>query len=110
MIKEKTITNFLRASILLLVLPLLYIALWINISGDETLTYHEQVLILMGYFPEFARDPFWVTIIFLGLSGLSAALSFTAWIKSHRVGIHIVGMMICAIGTLLTIWFASTLF
>ncbi|MEX0609752.1 MAG: hypothetical protein WD158_09990, partial [Balneolaceae bacterium] len=78
--KDRTNINFLRASIISIILPVLYIGLWIKISGDDFLTYNEQVMTLMGYFPEFARDPFWLTVVFLGMSVLSATLSFRAWL------------------------------
>lgn len=48
----RTVRNYIRISLILLILPLLYLILWMTIQGNESLTYFEQVQQLMSYFPE----------------------------------------------------------
>lgn len=107
--KNKAGTKYLRVSIIILILPILYIGLWATISGDQSMTYNEQVMTLMGYFPEFARNPFWITVTFFLMSFASAVLSFRIWLKSIRKGLQITAMMVCALAKLLSIWFATVL-
>ena len=105
MLEKRKPINLLRASILLLILPVMYISLWISISAKEMLTYSEKVMLLMSYVPEFARNPYGLTIFFFGMSGLSAGLSFSAWMKSKVKRVQYISMVISAIGTILALWF-----
>lgn len=107
--KEKANIKYLRVSVIILILPILYIGLWATISSDHSMNYNEQVITLMGYFPEFARNPFWITVTFFLMSFASAVLSFRAWFKSIGKGLQITAMMVCALATLLSIWFATVL-
>src|SRR5690554_1428856 len=74
---------YLRLSLLLLVLPILYLGFWISISGYEGLTYFEKVQMLMDYFPKSFRDPFGIALTFFGLSVGSAIFGYLGFMKSN---------------------------
>ncbi len=99
---NKTATNYIRLSLLLLILPILYFALWVPISSDETLTYLEKVNKLMSYFPELLRNPFWISFSFFGMCLVSAIFSFYAYMKSVTLQSQIVSVIICGAATFLT--------
>lgn len=106
---NKTAINYIRISLLLLILPILYFALWIPISGDESLTYLEKVTKLMGYFPESLRNPFWISFTFFGLSLGSAIFSFYAYMKSTTRQSQIISFIICGAATFLAAIFGMIL-
>ncbi|SMO49949.1 hypothetical protein [Gracilimonas mengyeensis] len=95
-------TNLIRISVLLLILPVLYLALWYPISTDETLTYFEKVTKLMGYFPEKLRHPYWITVTFCGLSLSSAIFGFNSYLKFETRQGQIIAIIISAVAVFLT--------
>ena len=94
---------------MLLILPILYLGIWVSIAGEESLTYFEQVNLLMSYFPETIRNPFGITLTFFGMSLSSATLSFYGYLKSEAKGQQVVSVIICCVATLLSAWFGITL-
>ena len=102
--------NLIRISVLLLVLPVLYMALWIPISGDETLTYFEKVAKLMGYFPQQLRHPFGIALAFLGMSAGAGILSFYAYMKSETARTQWLSIIICLAAVFLAILFGVNVF
>lgn len=108
--KKNPALNFLRAAILLAILPVMYLGLWISVSAKEMLTYSEKVLLLMSYIPGFARDPFWLAVFFLGLSALSAVFGYRAWMGSRDRKNRLLAMAVFVIAAVLTLWFTFSLF
>lgn len=106
---SRSVRNYIRISLLLLILPVLYITLWISIATDDSLTFFEQVQLLMSYFPEGMRDPYYITMIFFGMSLGSAIFSFYGYLKSSGRSAQITNVAICCIATLLTLWLGFTL-
>lgn len=106
---SKSVRNYIRVSLLLLILPVLYTTLWIFISTNENLTYFEQVQLLMSYFPEGLRNPYSITLAFFGMSLGSAILSFYGYLKSSGRKGQFANVGICCIATLLTVWLGFTL-
>ena len=101
--------NHIRFSLLLLVLPILYLGLWFSISADNSLTYFEQVQILMSYFPESIRDPYKITLFFFVESLSSAILSFYGYLKATSKKAQITSITICCVAAFLSAWFGMTL-
>lgn len=101
--------NLIRVSSLLLILPILYLGIWFSISGDESLTYFEQVRLLMSYFPESIRDPYGITLTFFGMSLSSAILSFYGYLKSGSKRAQTTSVVISCVAALLSAWFGMTL-
>ena len=101
--------NNIRISLLLLILPVLYLGVWVSISADESLTYFEQVQLLMSYFPESIRNPFGITLTFFGMSFSAASFCFYGYLKSEQKTAQISQVVLCCIATLLTVWFGMTL-
>jgi hypothetical protein len=101
--------NLVRFSLLLLVLPILYLGLWFSISADETLTYFEQVQMLMNYFPESIRDPYKITLFFFMESVSAAILSFYGYLKSTSKKAQAICVTICCVAVFLSAWFGMTL-
>ena len=101
--------NHIRFSLLLLVLPVLYLGLWFSISTDNTLTYFEQVQLLMSYFPESIRDPYKITLFFFVESLSAAILSFFGYLKAGSRKAQITCITICCVATFLSVWFGMTL-
>jgi|GEM_PF-2124299 len=106
---SKKSRNYIRFSLFLLVLPVLYMGLWFSISADESLTYFEQVQMLMSYFPEPIRDPYKTTLFFFTESILATILSFYGYLKAESKKAQITSIIICCISTLLSAWFGMTL-
>lgn len=94
---------------MLIIAPVLYLGLWINISMDDSLTYFEQVQQLMSYFPELIRDPFGITLTFLGMSFISSAFAFYAYLKSDSKKQQSFSLALSTIAAILTMWFGFTL-
>ncbi|MEX0723926.1 MAG: hypothetical protein WD357_09150 [Gracilimonas sp.] len=107
---SRSIRNYIRISLLLLIFPILYLGLWISISGSESMTYFEQVQYLMSYFPESVRNPFGITLTFFGMSVSSAAFGFYGYLKSEDGYSGVMSLVIFTAATLLAFWFAITLF
>lgn len=107
--QKKKVRNLLRISLLLLIVPVIYIGLWISISVDESLTYFEQVQQLMSYFPQTIRNPFGITLTFFGMTLLSAVFGFYAYLKSDSKKQQFFILAISAIASILTLWFGFTL-
>lgn len=105
----RSVRNYIRISLLLLILPLLYLFLWVSIQGNEALTYFEQVQQLMSYFPESVRDPFGITLTFFGLSAVSAVFGFYGYLKSEAGYSGVMSLVIFTVATLLAFWFGITL-
>ena len=101
--------NLIRVSLLLLILPILYLSLWFSISGDDSLTYFEQVRLLMSYFPESIRNPYGITLTFFGMSVSATILSFYGYLKSETKRAQLVSVIISCVATLLSAWFGMTL-
>ncbi len=106
----RSIRNYIRISLLLLILPLLYLILWMFIQGNESLTYFEQVQQLMSYFPESMRDPFGITLVFFGMSSVSAVFGFYGYLKSEGGYSGIISLVIFTVAALLAFWFLISLF
>lgn len=104
-----SVHNYIRVSLLLLILPVLYTTLWIFIATDESLTYFEQVKLLMSYFPEQTRDPYYITLVFFGMILGSALLSFYGYLKSPARKGQFTNVYICYLATHLTVWLGFTL-
>jgi hypothetical protein len=105
----KSVRNYIRFSIFLLVLPVLYLGLWFSIASDDTLSYFEQVDLLMSYFPESLRDPYNVTLFFFGESLSAAVLSFFGYLKSDSKKAQITSITISCLAAFLSAWFGMTL-
>ena len=106
---KNIVRNLIRASLLLIVLPVLYLVLWISISGNESLSYAEQVQLLMSYIPEPFRDPFGITFLFFGMSFLSAVFGFYAFLKSGSGKVQLFSIFIAGFAGLLALWYGFTL-
>ncbi|HBX66507.1 MAG: hypothetical protein CL670_02370 [Balneola sp.] len=106
---SKQSRNFIRFSIFLLVLPVLYLGLWFSISADDSLSYFEQVQMLMSYFPESVRDPYKITLFFFVESLSATILSFYGYLKAESKKAQLTTIIICCISTLLSAWFGMTL-
>lgn len=106
----RTVRNYIRINLILLILPLLYLILWMSIQGNESLTYFEQVQQLMSYFPESMRDPFGITLTFFGMSSVSAVFGFYGYLKSEGRYSGVMSLVIFTVATLLTFWFLVSLF
>lgn len=100
-----SVRNYVRISLLLLILPLLYLLLWLTIQGNESLIYFEQVQQLMSYFPESIRNPFGITLSFCGMSIVSAVFGFYGYLKSEDGYMAVMGLVTFTIATLLTFWY-----
>lgn len=105
----KRVRNLIRISLLMIIAPVLYFGLWISISGNESLTYFEQVQQLMSYFPESLRDPFGITLTFLGMSFISTAFGFYAYLKSDSKNQQFFSLILTVIAGIVTMWFGFTL-
>jgi hypothetical protein len=101
---------YIRISLLLLILPILYLGFWISISGNEGLTYFEKVQMLMDYFPESLRDPFGIALTFFGLSMGSAIFSYLSYMKSTTEKAGKISLSVCLIAILTSIWVGMSLF
>lgn len=106
---SKKIRNLIRISLLLIILPVIYLGLWISISGNDDLTYAGQVQKLMSYFPEALRNPYGITLTFFGLSFLSAVFGIYAYLKSSSKKGKALTLVISAAAALVTMWFGITL-
>lgn len=106
---SKSVRNYIRLSLILLIIPVLYLGLWASISGNETLNHFEKVQLFMSYFPEAIRNSFKITFALFGMCLLSAVLGFTAYQKSETIFTQIIGVVLSLIATLLTVWFGMTL-
>src|SRR5690554_2748383 len=109
MLRKKRVTNFLRAGILLLIFPVMYLALWVSISGNDALIYSEQVARMMSYLPKFAQNLRVNAFILLGMSGLSTFLTLQAWRYSESRKMQNFSLVICAVAAIITIWFVMSL-
>ncbi|MFP8489628.1 hypothetical protein ACKGJO_11105 [Gracilimonas sp. Q87] len=107
---DPTIKNLIRISLLLMILPALYLGLWIWISGSEELSYFEQVQLLMSYIPEPVRDPFLVTISLFGMSLVSAVFGLYGYIKSEADYPRKTSLFIMTLATIMCIWFGRSVF
>ncbi len=107
--KARVVRNRIRLGLLLLILPVVYLGLWISISGNDALTYFEKVQMYMGYFPESVRNPFGITLSFFGMSLGSAIFSFSGYLKSRETKTQIICLVISGIATLLTLLFGFQL-
>lgn len=105
----RTVRNYIRISLLLLILPLLYLLLWVSIQGNEAMTYFEQVQQLMSYFPESIRNPFGITLTFFGLSSISAVFGFYGYLKSDSGYSGVMSLVIFTVAALLAFWFLISL-
>lgn len=105
----KTVRNYIRFSLILLAIPVLYLGLWFNISQNEELTYFEQVQLLMSYFPESLQEPRLLTMLFFGSSLSSAILSFYGYLKSPDIKSRRFTVIICCAATFITVWLGMTL-
>lgn len=105
-----SIRNYIRVSLILLILPLLYLILWMTIQVNESLTYFEQVQQLMSYFPESMRNPFGITLVFFGMSTVSAVFGFYGYMKSEERYSGVMSLVIFTIAALLAFWFLISLF
>jgi|AntRauTorckE6833_2_1112554.scaffolds.fasta_scaffold01019_11 predicted membrane protein len=105
----KRVGNLIRLSLLMIIAPVLYIGLWIFILGDESLTYFEQVQRLMSFFPESFRNPFGITLIFFGMSFISAASGFYAYLNSNSKTQRRFSLALTVATGLITLWFGFTL-
>lgn len=105
----RSVRNYIRISLLLLILPLLYLLLWVSIQGNEAMTYFEQVQQLMSYFPESIRNPFGITLAFFGLSSVSAVFGFYGYLKSDGGYSGVMSLVISTVAALLAFWFGITL-
>lgn len=95
---------------MLLILPVLYLGIWLSISAEDSLTYFEQVQLLMSYFPQSIRNPFGITLTFFGMSFVSAVLSFYGYLKSNTGYGRVISIVIFTVAGLLTFWFGVSLF
>lgn len=100
---------YLRISLLLLILPVLYLGLWISISGNEGLTYFEKVQMLMDYFPEAVRNPYGISLTFFGLSIGSAIFGFLGYMKSSSGNSGYISMGISILAGFVAVWFGMSL-
>lgn len=107
---DPVIKNLIRISLLLMILPALYLGLWIWISGSDELTYFEQVNLLMSYIPEAVREPFLVTISLFGMSLTSAVFGLYGYIKSEADFPRKTNLFILTLATIMSIWFGRSLF
>ncbi|MEQ8524052.1 hypothetical protein [Gracilimonas sp.] len=101
--------SLIRLSLLLLIVPGLYLSLWFSISGDQSLTYFEQVRHLMSYFPEPIRNPYGITLTFFGMSLSAAILSFYGYLKSESKRAQMISVIISCVATLLSAWLGMTI-
>ncbi|MEX0844404.1 MAG: hypothetical protein WD022_03950 [Balneolaceae bacterium] len=99
---QKKVRNYIRLSLLLLILPILYLGAWFSIFGDESLTYFEKVQLLMSYFPESMRNPFGIVLTFFGMSLTSAIFSFYGFLKGESKFSNIMTISIFTVAALLT--------
>jgi len=106
---SRSIRNYIRISLLLLIFPMLYLGLWLSISGSESMTYFEQVQYFMSYFPEAIRNPFGITLTFFGMCMSSAVFGFYGYLKSDGGYPGIMSLVIFAAAILLAFWFGVTL-
>mgnify|MGYP000193769837 CR=1 FL=1 len=106
---QKKIRNLIRGSLLLLVLPMLYVGLWISISGNEALTYFEKVQLLMSYFPASLRDPLGISLTFMGMSLVSAVFGFYGYVKAKSSKQGYFCLVLSGIAILFTMWFGFTM-
>jgi hypothetical protein len=107
---DPVVKNLIRISLLLMILPAMYLGLWIWISGSDELSYFEQVQLLMSYMPEFVRDPFMVTISLFGMSVISAVFGLYGYIKSEADYPRKTSLFILTLATIMSIWFGRSLF
>lgn len=107
---DPAVKNLIRVSLILMILPALYLGLWIWISGSDDLTYFEQVQLLMSYIPETFRDPFLVTISLFGMSAVSAVFGLYGYIKSEADYPRKTSLFIMTLATIMCIWFGRSLF
>jgi hypothetical protein len=107
--RKKKVRNLLRISLLLLIVPILYLGLWISISGEESLSYFQQVQQLMSYFPEFIRNPYGITLSLFGMSLLSSVFGFYSYLKSSSRGQQYFGLALSIFAMVITFWFGFTL-
>ncbi len=105
----RSVRNYIRISLLLLILPLLYLLLWLSIQGNEGLTYFEQVQQLMSYFPESMRNPFGITLAFFGMSTISAVFGIYGYLKSEGGYSGVMSLVIFTVAALLAFWFMISL-
>ncbi|WP_020404552.1 hypothetical protein [Gracilimonas tropica] len=106
---NKRTRNLIRLSLLLIIMPVLYLGLWISILQNEALTYAGQVQLLMSYFPEFLRNPFGITLTFFGMSFSSAIFGFYGYLKADSNKAQLLSLFLSGIATLITIWYGFTL-
>lgn len=107
---DPVVKNLIRFSLLLMILPALYLGLWIWISGSEGLTYSEQVQLLMSYIPDAVRNPYLVTISLFGMSITSAVFGLYGYIKSEADYPRKTSLFIMTLATIMSIWFGRSLF
>lgn len=105
----KKVRNLIRISLLMIITPALYFGLWISISGNESLTYFEQVQQLMSYFPKSLRDPFGITLTFFGMSFISTVFGFYAYLRSDSKKQRSFSLALSVIAGIITMWFGFTL-
>lgn len=106
----RVVRNYIRISLLLLILPILYLGVWFSISAEDSLTYFEQVQLLMSYFPQSIRNPFGITLTLFGMSMISAVISFYGYLKSITGYGRVISMVIFIVAGLLTFWLGVSLF
>lgn len=106
---QKKVRNLIRGSLLLLVLPILYVGLWISISGNEALTYFDKVQLLMSYFPASLRDPFGISLTFMGMSLVSAVFGFYGYLRAKSSTQSYFCLILSGVALLFTLWFGFTL-
>jgi len=107
---DPRVKNLIRISLLLMILPALYLGLWIWISGSEGMTYSEQVQLLMSYIPESVRNPYLVTMSLFGMSITSAVFGLYGYIKSEADYPRKTSLFIMTLATIMSIWFGRSLF
>lgn len=100
---------YLRISLLLLILPVLYLGLWVSISGNEGLTYFEKVQMLMNYFPESLRNPYGISLFFFGLSLGSAIFGFLGYLKSSSSNSGKISLGVSIFSGFIALWFGMSL-
>lgn len=106
---SKRVRNYIRVSLILLAMPILYLGLWFSISQNESLTYFEQVQMLMSYFPDFLQDPRLLAMLFFGMGLTSAVLSFYGYLKSADIKSRRFTVLICCAATFITVWLGMSL-
>lgn len=107
--KKPNVRNYMRFSLIFLAMPILYIGLWFTIRQNETLTYFEQVQLLMSYFPDFIQEPRMLALFFFSLSICSMGLSFMGYLKSQETRSRWLTIIICCTATFVTMWLGMSL-